>query len=131
MNIAMHEAWKPRVVSVATWVAAITLCVFGLLSISRIGSSIGNLCILGVGMAQLLITKFRGRLGRQIAAVEMVLLALMSLPFYFAFRETSGEMQIPFWGRVALFVVGVIILVGLAGLCLSEAARLSSGRLRR
>ena len=128
MNTLGREAWKSRVAKTAAWLAPAGVIAFALLSMSRIGLSTANATLLGAGGAQLLVMSLSGAIGRRIAAVEIVFLALLSLPFYFVSRETSAELLIPFWGRVVLFALGAVVLIYLAGVCLSDAKRLSNDR---
>lgn len=131
MDIASNRSWKLRVASSASWLVAICVCFFSVVSIVRIGVSVGNLCILGVGLAQLAINKAWRSVGYRIAGVEMVGLVFISIPFYFAFRESSGEIQLPLWWRVSMFGIGTFVLMGVAGICLAEAATVSASTSRR
>ena len=131
MDIDNIRSWKLQVASGASWMVAGCVCVISVVSIVRIGVSVGKLCILSAGLAQLAINGIWGAVGYRIAAVELLLLALLSLPFFFAFGDGPEELQMAFGWRVAMFGLSAVLFVGLAGLCLSEATAVSAGALRR
>jgi len=128
MRTRGREVWNSRIAKAAAWAAPAGIAAFASFSISRIGLSTLNVSLLVASGAQFLTVFVWGSIGRRIAAVEAVLLALLLLPFHFAPREVSVEQQMPFWARISLFALGIVVLIYVAGVCLSDAKRLSSER---
>ena len=118
----MERSWKARLASFASGAAAVCICLFALVSILRVGMVAVNLGVLFLGLTQVVLSRVWVIVAYRIAAIEMVLLALLSLQFYFAAQDGATEFPLPFGWRLVIFAVGVVVFVGAAGICLEEAA---------
>jgi len=110
---------------------SIMLIGFGLFSMNRVGPSGIN-----IGIAAFAIVQAIGLIGRKVialrmVAIELLLLAVLQLSFYFAPTEGGMDWQVSLGWRVCMFSLGVLVLVVLSGACFEDARLLAAERIAK
>jgi hypothetical protein len=105
---------------------SIALIGFGMYSIALIGPSRINIGILVFAVVQTMGLIRRTPLALRLVGIELIVLAFMQLPFYFAPGEGAPDWSLSFHSLLGLFSLGVLVLVTLSGACFEDARLLAA-----
>lgn len=95
-------------------------------SIALIGLSAINIGILLFAVVQGMGLIRRIPLALRLVGIELIVLALMQVPFYFAPGEGEPDWSLSFHSLLGLFCLGVLVLVTLSGACFEDARLLAA-----